>query len=140
LRSPNATAPAIVPAAWARRNCVQVGPPRRGAGPGPWVRRIARTEVADTATPSLRHSPTIRTYPHLGFSFAIRTTNFCREDLRVVENRNVPWCQIRILILRSQSHQKIRRQRENDRVRIPNGQAYCKSQRFVLLKPDWHSR
>jgi hypothetical protein len=42
------------PAAWARRNATQLGPPRRGAGPRPCRRRIARTEVAETTTPSLR--------------------------------------------------------------------------------------
>jgi hypothetical protein len=40
--------------------CVKLGPPHRGAGPRPWRRRIRRTAVADTCTPRLRHSPTIR--------------------------------------------------------------------------------
>jgi hypothetical protein len=52
--------------ACARRNAAQLGPPRRGAGSRRWRRRIRRTEVADTWTPSLRHSPTIRTYPTAG--------------------------------------------------------------------------
>jgi hypothetical protein len=47
------------PAAWARKNAVQPGPPRRGAGPSRCRCRIRRTDVADTRTPSLRHSPTI---------------------------------------------------------------------------------
>jgi len=51
------------PFAWARKNCVQVGPPRRGAGPIRCRRRIRRTDDADTDTPRLRHSPTILTYP-----------------------------------------------------------------------------
>ena len=50
-------------AAWARRNWVQLGPPRRGAGPRRWRRRMVRTDVAETFTPSLRHSPEMRTYP-----------------------------------------------------------------------------
>jgi hypothetical protein len=56
------------------RNSVQLEPLRRGAGPSRCRRRIRRTEVADTRTPSLRHSPTILMYPHRGFSRAIRTT------------------------------------------------------------------
>ena len=40
----------------------------------PSRRRIRRTEVAETRTPSARHSPTIRTYPQRGFSRASRTT------------------------------------------------------------------
>src|SRR5436309_2623518 len=36
---------ARVPAAWARRNWVQVGPLRRGAGPRWWRRRIVRADV-----------------------------------------------------------------------------------------------
>ncbi len=51
---------ASTPDAWARRNCVQDGPPRRGAGPSRCRRRMLRTEVADTVTPSLPASPTIR--------------------------------------------------------------------------------
>src|SRR5439155_3940615 len=38
-----------------------------GAGPKWWRRRMVRTDVADTATPSLRHSPTMCTYPQRGF-------------------------------------------------------------------------
>jgi hypothetical protein len=52
----------------------QIGLPRRGAGPRRWRRRMVRTEVADTLTPSLRHSPTMRTYPQRGFSRARRST------------------------------------------------------------------
>ncbi len=48
------------------------GPPRRGAGPRWWRRRMVRTEVAETRTPSLLHSPTIRSYPQRGFSRARR--------------------------------------------------------------------
>jgi len=66
---------AIVPTACPRRNSVQLGPSRRGAGPSRRVRKMERTEVAETVTPSLRHSPTIRTYPQRGFSLASRTTS-----------------------------------------------------------------
>src|SRR6266480_6346852 len=48
---------AIVPAAWERKNATQLWPPLLGAGPSRCARRIVRTDVADTATPSLRHSP-----------------------------------------------------------------------------------
>jgi hypothetical protein len=58
---------------WREWTCVRdplmwpmLGPPRRGAGPSRYRRRIRRTEVADTATPSWRHSPTILTYPQPG--------------------------------------------------------------------------
>ena len=49
--------------------CV-AAPARGGACPGSCV-----PTSADTATPSLRHSPTIRTYPHRGFSRARRSTS-----------------------------------------------------------------
>jgi len=49
------TSQARAPAAWARRNCVQLGPPRRGAGPRRCRRRMLRTDVAETFTPSLRY-------------------------------------------------------------------------------------
>jgi hypothetical protein len=48
------------PPACARRRLVQDAPPRRGAGPIRCPRGIRRTEDADTRTPRLRHSPTIR--------------------------------------------------------------------------------
>ena len=57
---------ANMPLACARRNAAQLGPPRRGAGPSRWRRRIRRTDVADTRMPSLRHSPTIRISPQRG--------------------------------------------------------------------------
>src|SRR5712671_3722435 len=53
---------ARTPAAWERRNWVQLEPLRLGAGPRPWRRRMLRTEVADTFVPSLAHSPQIRRY------------------------------------------------------------------------------
>jgi hypothetical protein len=52
---------ASVPAACMRRNSVQLGPPRRGAGPRRCDRRMVRTDVADTLTPSLRHPRTAAT-------------------------------------------------------------------------------
>jgi hypothetical protein len=48
---------ASAPAACERRKSTQLRPPRRGAGPTPYRRKIARTDEADTATPSLRASP-----------------------------------------------------------------------------------
>jgi len=39
-----------------RRNSAQLGPPRRGARPNRWARRIERNEVAETVTPILRYS------------------------------------------------------------------------------------
>src|SRR2546421_12157905 len=47
---------ASTPAACERRNWVQLGPLRLGAGPKPCRRRMLRTEVADTFVPSLAHS------------------------------------------------------------------------------------
>ncbi len=64
---------ATIPSAWARRNCVQLGPVRRGAGPRPCRRSSVLIVVAPTRTPSLRSSPQIRTQPHREFSLAIRT-------------------------------------------------------------------
>ena len=40
------------PYAWSRRNCVQVGPTRRGAGPRPPRRSTVAMVVADTSIPS----------------------------------------------------------------------------------------
>jgi hypothetical protein len=64
---------ARIPWAWARRNSLQVGPPRRGAGPSPARRSSVRILVADTLMPSLASSPRIRMHPHLGLSLPIRT-------------------------------------------------------------------
>jgi hypothetical protein len=62
-------------AAGARRNYVQLGPPRRGAGPRRWRRRMVRTEVADIVTPSLRHSLAMRRWPQRALSRASRSTS-----------------------------------------------------------------
>ena len=51
---------AKIPFAWARRNSDQLGPTRRGAGGSPLRRSTVATVVLETATPSLRSSPTIR--------------------------------------------------------------------------------
>ena len=48
---------ATTPAACARRNSVQVGPLRRGAGPRPSRRRMLRTVVTDATAPSFFNSP-----------------------------------------------------------------------------------
>ena len=61
--------------AWARRNCIQVGPSRRGAGPRPCRRGSVLIVVAPTRIPSLRSSPEIPTQPQRGFSLAIRSTS-----------------------------------------------------------------
>ena len=66
---------ARMPQAWALRNSDQVGPSRRGAGPSPSARRILLMVVAPTRTPTLRSSPWIRTWPHIGFSMARRRTS-----------------------------------------------------------------
>src|SRR6266480_7394469 len=65
---------ARIPAAWACRNCRQVGPERRGAGSMPAACRISQTVDGATVTPSLVSSPWIRRCPHSGFSVARRTT------------------------------------------------------------------
>jgi hypothetical protein len=59
-----------MPCAWARRNSLQVGPVRRGAGPSRAVRSRERIVVAPTRIPSLRSSPSIRTRPQRGLSRA----------------------------------------------------------------------
>jgi hypothetical protein len=51
---------ARIPAACERRNSVQVGPARRGAGCRPWRSRIARTVVAEILISSFISSPRIR--------------------------------------------------------------------------------
>jgi len=66
------TLQAMMPSAWARRNSVQLGPVRRGAGPSRAVRSKVRIVVAPTRRPSLRSSPSIRTQPQRGFSRARR--------------------------------------------------------------------
>ena len=65
---------AMIPAPWARRNCRQLGPERRGAGSMPAACRISHTVDGTTVTPSFVSSPWIRRCPHSGFSFARRTT------------------------------------------------------------------
>jgi len=47
--------------AWARRNCDQLGPIRRGAGPSPELRNTVAIVVAETPIPSFSSSPWIRT-------------------------------------------------------------------------------
>jgi hypothetical protein len=66
---------ATIAAACARRNCVQVGPERLGAGPKPCRRSNVLIVVALTRMPSLRNSPVILTQPQRGFSLAIRRMN-----------------------------------------------------------------
>jgi hypothetical protein len=51
---------ARIPAAGDRRNSVQVGPARRGAGSRPWRSRIVRTVVAEILISSFISSPRIR--------------------------------------------------------------------------------
>ena len=62
------------PAAWAARNCRQVGPERRGPGSMPAAWRISQTVDGATVTPSFASSPWIRRCPHNGFSLASRST------------------------------------------------------------------
>jgi hypothetical protein len=64
---------ARIPRAWARRNSLQVGPARRGAGPRPFPRSSVRILVAETLMPSLASSPRILRHPYLGLSLPIRT-------------------------------------------------------------------
>jgi hypothetical protein len=52
---------AMMPRAWTRRNSLQLGPVRLGAGPRPWDRRTLRMVVAPTRMPSFRSSPWILT-------------------------------------------------------------------------------
>jgi hypothetical protein len=57
--------------AWGRRNWLQLGPSRRGAGPRPFARSTVRILVAETLMSSLTSSPRIRMQPHRGFSLPI---------------------------------------------------------------------
>ena len=50
---------ARVASAWERRNCDQVGPAPRGAGPVPLVLRISHTAGAETRAPRPANSPWI---------------------------------------------------------------------------------
>src|SRR5262249_47701166 len=54
----------------ARRNCDQLGPIRRGAGPRPARRSTLAPVVAETPIPSPFSSPWMRLLPQLGFSRA----------------------------------------------------------------------
>ena len=65
---------ARIASAWERRNCDQVGPVRRGAGPMPLALRISHTVDAATLAPRPASSPWILRYPHSGFSLASRMT------------------------------------------------------------------
>ena len=76
---------ATIPAAWACRNCRQLGPERRGAGLMPAARRISHTVEGATVTPSFVSSPWIRRCPRSGFSFARRTIS--RAMLGIVGGR-----------------------------------------------------
>jgi hypothetical protein len=51
---------ARIASAWERRNCAQVGPVRRGAGPVPAFVKISHTVDAETRTPRPASSPWIR--------------------------------------------------------------------------------
>jgi len=86
-RCPHGRSPQRGSAAWAYRNCRQIGPKRRGAGSMPTARRISQTVDCATITPSFvrEGSPWIRRYPRSGFSFASRTTR--RAMLRTVGGR-----------------------------------------------------
>jgi hypothetical protein len=55
------------PLGLARRNCAQLGPERRGAGPRPRRRSSVLMVVAPTRMPSLRSSPQILMRPHWEF-------------------------------------------------------------------------
>ncbi|HWF81731.1 MAG TPA: hypothetical protein VN695_14210, partial [Streptosporangiaceae bacterium] len=57
------------------RNCLQVGPVRRGAGPIPASCRICQTVEAAIGWPSRTSSPCTRRCPHVGFSVAMRITS-----------------------------------------------------------------
>ena len=59
-----------IPAAWACKDCRQVGPARRCAGSVPAARKISQTAGGATVTPGFISSPWIRRCPHGGFSFA----------------------------------------------------------------------
>jgi hypothetical protein len=66
---------AIVLCAWPRMNSRQEAPPRRPARPSPAPVRILRTLVGESWIPRPLSSPTIRSYPHRGFSRASRRTS-----------------------------------------------------------------
>ena len=63
--------------AWAWRNSRQIGPERRGAGPGRARASRRRILVGNARTASLVSSPQIRRCPRRGFSRASRNTS-CR--------------------------------------------------------------
>src|ERR1039458_10067683 len=79
-----------MPFAWAERNWDQVGPIRRGAGGKPWRRRTEATLVFDTVTAIFLSSPTMRRYPHRGFSRARRQIRLTVSSGR--EGRPGPRC------------------------------------------------
>jgi hypothetical protein len=66
---------AQIPSAWVRRNSLQEGPDRRGAGPRSERRRILLIVVAPIRIPNLRSSPWIRTQPQRGFYRPKRSTS-----------------------------------------------------------------
>ena len=72
---------ATIPAAWACRNCRQLGPERRGAGSMPAACRICHTVDGETVTPSFMSSPWIRRCPHSEFSLARRATRRATPEL-----------------------------------------------------------
>src|ERR1022692_4886511 len=74
---------AKIASAWERRNCGQVGPVRRGAGPVPLVLRISHTVGAATLAPRPASSPWIlrlcrilhnRSYAECRLGFRVRPT------------------------------------------------------------------
>jgi hypothetical protein len=62
--------------ACAVRNCLQLGPDRRGAGSMPASCRICHTVEAAMRWPSRTSSPCTRRCPQVGFSVALRITRF----------------------------------------------------------------
>ena len=100
---------ARIASAWERRNCGQIGPVRRGAGPMPLALRISHTVDAATLTPRPASSPWILRYPPPGFSLASRRTRALmsrrvagrpvlpRLNLAAQRHRTMSRCQRRIV-------------------------------------------
>jgi hypothetical protein len=60
-----------------------------------------------------------------------------REQLGFIQEGHVSWCEIANQILWSQNHDEMRRQRKDNRVRVPNGTIH--RLQLPVLESDRHS-
>jgi hypothetical protein len=126
---------ASIPCAWARRNSLQEGPPRRGAGPSPERRSSDLIVVAPTRMPSLRSSPWIRTQPQLGSSRPSRSTSSRSCDRSAGGPAASAVCPLLGDQLTVPAHERLRRHQQR-RPALPRQNAAQGSEQHPLPTPQ----